>query len=181
MTVGTASSSQVDGYAAALLDIARTEPDSVATVDEMYRAASGLAGNAELVDVLGDPRVPAERKQGIIADLLGSRASNVTVAAVSFLVAAGQSTHLADIAGRLAELAADAEGEVVAEVRSATELSDEQVARLTSALEKKTGKKIQVKVVVDQSVIGGVVAKVGDTVLDGSVQHRFTELREQWG
>lgn len=181
MTVGTSSGSKVDGYAAALLDIANTEPEPASVLDEMYRAATGLAGNAELVDVLGDPRVPGERKQGIVADILGSRATNVTVAAISFLVAAGQSSHLADIAARLAELAADAEGEVVAEVRTATELSDDQVARLAAALEKKTGKKIQVKIVVDPSVIGGVVAKVGDTVLDGSVQHRFTELREQWG
>ena len=74
-----------------------------------------------------------------------------------------------------------AEGEVVAEVRAPFDLDDEQVKRLQAALASATGKRIQVKVVVDPTVIGGVVAKVGDTVLDGSVQHRFSELREQWG
>jgi F-type H+-transporting ATPase subunit delta len=171
----------VDSYAAALLDIASSEADASAAVDEMYRALSGLGGNAELVDVLTDPRVPADRKQGTIDDILGSRASKVTVAAVNFVVAAGQGSHLTGIAAKLAELAADAEGEVVAEVRTPFDLDDAQIERLSAAISKATGKKIQVKIVVDSSVIGGVVAKVGDTVLDGSVQHRFTELREQWG
>lgn len=171
----------VDGYAAALLDIASSEADASAAVDEMYRALSGLGGNAELVDALTDPRVPADRKQGTVDDILGSRASKVTVAAVNFVVAAGQGNNLSAIAARLAELAADAEGEVVAEVRTPFDLDDAQIERLSAAIAKATGKKIQVKIVVDPSVIGGVVAKVGDTVLDGSVQHRFTELREQWG
>jgi len=105
----------------------------------------------------------------------------VTVAAINFVVGAGQARNLGDIAIRLAELAAEAEGEVVAEVRAPLDLDPDQIDRLTAALSKATGKRVKVKVIVDPSVIGGVVAKVGDTVLDGSVQNRFTELREQWG
>ncbi len=181
MTTVTSHNSHVNGYASALLDIARAEAEPAAVIDEMYRAASGLAENDELLEALGDPRIPGERKQGIVSDILGTRASQVTVAAISFVVAAGQAKRLGEIAGKLAELAADAEGEVVAEVRAPFELDDDQIERLRAALAKSTGKRIQVKVVVDPTVIGGVVAKVGDTVLDGSVQHRFTELREQWG
>ncbi len=180
MSTGTAQS-HVDGYAAALIDIAHAEQDPAAAIDELYRAASGLSGHAELVETLADPRIPGERKQGIVDDILGGRASQVTVAAMGFIVGAGQAKNLGDIARRLAELAADAEGEVVAEVRTALPLDAEQIGRLSTAIAAATGKKIQVKVIVDPSVIGGVVTKVGDTVLDGSVQHRFTELREQWG
>ena len=181
MTTGTAQGSHVDGYAAALLDIANAEEDSAAAIDELYRAAVGLSANDELTEVLADPRIPGERKQGIVDDILGGRASRVTVAAMSFVVAAGQAKRLGDIAAKLADLAADAEGEVVAEVRAPFALDDSQIERLRAALSTATGKRIQVKVVVDPTVIGGVVAKVGDTVLDGSVQHRFAELREQWG
>jgi len=175
----TAQASYVDGYASALLDIATAEGEGLA--DEIYRAALALAGNAELIDVLADSRIPTERKQGIIDDLLGARASKITVAAITFLIAAGQARHLGDIAKKLAELAAEAEGEVVAEVRAPLDLDADQIDRLSAALSKATGKRVQVKVIVDPSVIGGVVAKVGDTVLDGSVQNRFAELREQWG
>jgi F-type H+-transporting ATPase subunit delta len=61
------------------------------------------------------------------------------------------------------------------------ELEQIQIERLTAALRSATGRRVQVKIVIDPTVMGGLVAKVGDTVLDGSVQNRFTELREQWG
>jgi F-type H+-transporting ATPase subunit delta len=175
----TAQASYIDGYASGLLGIATVEGEGV--IDEIYSGAQALSSHPELIDVLADSRVPTERKQGIIDDLLGQRASTVTVAAITFLVAAGQARHLDEIAKRLAFLAAEAEGEVVAEVRAPLDLDPDQIDRLTAALSKATGKRVQVKVIVDPSVIGGVVTKVGDTVLDGSVKNRFAELREQWG
>lgn len=181
MDLATAQAGRVDGYAAALLDIAKAESGDVDLVDEMHAAAKALSGNAELIEALKDPRVPGERKQGIVNDLLDAHASPVTVAAMNFVVSAGQAKSLSDIASRLAEMSADAEGEVVAEVRAPMELSESQVERLQAALSGATNKKVQVKVVVDPSVVGGLVAKVGDTVLDGSIQGRFGELREQWG
>ena len=73
--------------------------------------------------------------------------------------------------------AAEREHEV-AEVRTAVDLDDEQRRRLTEALERATGKKIELKVIRDPTVIGGVVARVGDTVIDGTVRHRLEQLRE---
>ena len=181
MDHATVEASKVDGYAAALLDIARAEGPDVRLTDEFYAAANALSGNAELIEVLRDPAIPMDRKQGIVDDLLGGRASRVTVASINFVVASGQARHLGDIARRLAELTAEAEGEVVAEVRAPMPLEADQVARLQDALARATNRRVQVKVVVDPSVIGGLVAKVGDTVLDGSIQGRFGELREQWG
>jgi F-type H+-transporting ATPase subunit delta len=67
----------------------------------------------------------------------------------------------------------------VAEVRSATPLEAKQRTALAEALGKATGKKVELKVLVDPSVIGGVVAKVGDTVIDGSVKRRLEKLKEQ--
>jgi F-type H+-transporting ATPase subunit delta len=66
----------------------------------------------------------------------------------------------------------------VGEVRTAIPLDDEQRRRLTEALERATGKKIELKVIVDPSVVGGIVARVGDTVIDGSIRHRLEQLRE---
>jgi F-type H+-transporting ATPase subunit delta len=181
MDHATAEAGKVDGYASALLEIARAEGSGADLANEMYTAANALYGNAELIEVLRDPAVPTERKQGIVNDLLGTRASRVTVASMSFLVASGQARHLGDIARRLADMAAEAEGEVVAEVRSPMPLASDQLERLQGALSRATNKRVQVKVIVDPSVVGGLVTKVGDTVLDGSIRGRFEELREQWG
>ena len=177
----TGSQTRIDGYAAALLDIARAEGDPEAFTDEFFRAARALEGNLELRETLTDPQVPVERKQGIVRQLLGPRASRVTVAAVDFVIAAGQARHLQAISSRLAELAAEEEGAIVAEVRSATTLDADQIARLEAALASASGKLVQAKVVTDPSVLGGVVAKIGDTVFDGSVKSRLDDLREQWG
>ena len=66
-------------------------------------------------------------------------------------------------------------------MRSAVALDEEQIARIGAALSQATGKSIEVKAITDPSVVGGIVAQVGDTVFDGSVRSRFDDLREQWG
>jgi F-type H+-transporting ATPase subunit delta len=65
----------------------------------------------------------------------------------------------------------------VAEVRSAVPLDADQRARLAEALQRATGKAVELKVVVDPTVMGGLVAQVGDTVIDGTVRHRLDQLK----
>ena len=177
----TAHSDRLDGYAAALMDVARAEGDIDLFVDEFYAAAKTINANAELRDTLTDHLIPVARKQGIITDVLGVRVNEVVVAALNFVVAVGEARNLDDLASRLARAAAEQEGSVVAEVQSAIPLDPGQVARLEAALSKATGKRVQAKVVTDPSLMGGLVAKIGDTIFDGSVKSRFTDVREQWG
>jgi F-type H+-transporting ATPase subunit delta len=66
----------------------------------------------------------------------------------------------------------------VAEVRSAVPLSADQTTRLAAALATATGKAVEIKVVIDPSVLGGLVTQIGDTVIDGSVRHRLNQVRE---
>ena len=61
---------------------------------------------------------------------------------------------------------------------TAFELDDATVQRLAEALSRATGKQVEVKTVVDPSLVGGVVARVGDTVIDGSLRHRLEGLRQ---
>jgi len=173
--------SPVDGYAAALLDIFRAEGDAERLSGEFFQVAQALDSNTELRVALTDPQLPVERRQGIVDELLATRASPVTVAAVNLLVATGRARDLTAVASRLVETAAEEEGSVVAEVRAAIDLDPAQVARLEERLSAATGKRVQVTVIVDPSVVGGVVTKIGDTVFDGSVKSRLDELREQWG
>lgn len=170
---------RIDGYAAAILEVARGEGELDRVGDELYRISRAFGASAELRDALTDPRLPQERKLGVVGDLLESRVSPLTLNLVSFVVAAGRAGDLSAIADRLAARAAEADARVIAEVRSAVELDEETVARLTDALSKATGKQVEVKTVVDSAVIGGLVARVGDTVIDGSVRRRFEDLRQQ--
>ena len=76
-------------------------------------------------------------------------------------------------------IAAGSRSHEVAEVRSAVPLDDQQQRRLAAALSKATGKQVEVKVVVDPNVLGGIVARIGDTVIDGSIRRRLAQLKER--
>ncbi len=172
---------RIDGYAAAVLAVARAEGDQSGLSDQLFQVAQAIEGSAELRDTLTNPQIPLDRKKGVVDDVLSGRASKVVVSVVNMLVANGRVGELGSIARRALDLAAEGEKAVVAEVRSAIELDQATLDRLAAKLSAVTGKKVQPKVVVDPKVVGGVVAKVGDTVFDGSVASRLQELREAWG
>jgi F-type H+-transporting ATPase subunit delta len=169
---------RIDGYAAAILEVARAEEQLERVVDELFRIARAFEASNPLREALTDLRIPVERKMGVIDDLLGTKTSPLTVNLVGFVVSTGRASDLPAIADRVAARAASARDKAVAEVRTAVELDDATIARLTAALNKATGKDVEVKVVVDPTVIGGVVARVGDLVIDGTVSHRLEQLRE---
>jgi F-type H+-transporting ATPase subunit delta len=164
-------------YAEALFGVARAEGTLGEVEDELFRFSQTLQGSDELRDALTDPSIPASRRQQIVEDLLGGKASSTTVALVSLVVGTGRARHLPDIIRQLVEMSAAEANKEVAEVRSAIDLNDDQRKRLAEALGQATGKQVEVKVVVDPSVLGGIVAQVGDTVIDGSVRGRLDQLK----
>jgi F-type H+-transporting ATPase subunit delta len=164
-------------YAEALFGVARAEGTLGEVEDELFRFSQTLQGNDELRKALTDAGIPAARRQQIVEDLLGGKASPTTVALVSMVVGTGRARELPNIIKRLVEMSAAEANKEVAEVRSAVPLTDDQRDRLTKALEDATGKQVEVKVVVDPSVLGGIVAQVGDTVIDGSVRRRLDQLK----
>lgn len=169
---------RVTGYAAGIFEIARAEGQLDQVQRELLQIARTFRTSDELRETLSDPRLPAARKQAVIDELLGSRASDLTVSIVGFVVGLGRASALPAIVDELAETAAAAVNREVAEIRSAIDLDDATVDRLVAALARKTGKQLEPKVIVDPSVKGGIVARVGDTVIDGSVQKRLLGLRE---
>jgi len=166
------------GYANGILQLARAEGEAERVEDELFNIAQALDKSAELRSNLTDPRLPVERKQAVIAELLGGRASSLTVALVQFIISQGRVSELPDIARALVEKAAESRSKALAEVRSAIPLDDKTIERLAAALGKATGKDVEVKVIVDESVIGGIIARVGDTVIDGSIARRVDSLRQ---
>jgi F-type H+-transporting ATPase subunit delta len=95
-----------------------------------------------------------------------------------FVVEQGRGRELGNIVETLAQVAAERRQSAFAEVRSAVPLGATQRRRLAKALSEATGRQVELKVVVDPSVIGGVVARVGDEVFDGSVRSRLDEAKQ---
>ncbi|MSO86189.1 MAG: ATP synthase F1 subunit delta [Acidimicrobiia bacterium] len=164
-------------YAGALLVVARSEGSLEEVEDELFRFARVLETNDELRTTLTDAALPVSRRQQIVEDLLGGRANPITTALLSMVVGTGRARDLAAIVDELVRLSAAEGNKELAEVRSAIELTDDQKQRLVVALEAATGKKVELKVIIDPSVLGGLVAQVGDTVIDGSVKTRLQQLQ----
>jgi F-type H+-transporting ATPase subunit delta len=172
-------SPRVEAYANALLEVARVEGHLADVEDELFRFARTFESSDELRLALSDPMLPAERRVAVVEDLLGQKALRTSLALAEFIVASGRAAELPEIVNRFVELAAAERRRAVAEVRTAIPLSAEQIERLRVALNHATDKDVEVKVVIDESVLGGIVATVGDVVIDGSVRHRLEQLKGQ--
>jgi F-type H+-transporting ATPase subunit delta len=167
----------VRGYAEALFAIAEAEGELEGVEDELYSFAKTLERETKLREALIDQTLPAENRKSLIRDVLGERANPHTVSILGFIVEQGRAKDLGRIIEGLAEVAAEQRQHVVAEVRSAVPLDDKRRARLAKALSKATGRSVEVKVVVDPTLVGGVVSKVGNEVFDGSVRTRLAEAK----
>lgn len=172
------SDTRVNAYADAAIGIAEAEGNLSEVEDELFRVGRLLSSSDELRTALTDPHLPVERRSQIVEDLLGGRATQTTTSFVSMLVSAGRIMDLPAIAEAVSQRAASAAGQTVAEVRSAVALSDQQIEALRTALSARTGRDVTVRTVVDPSVIGGVVTRIGDSVIDGSLRTRLHQLRE---
>jgi F-type H+-transporting ATPase subunit delta len=178
MAAASASSDRLDAYAGALFGVARAEGSLERVEAELYEVARAIERNDELRSKITDQSLPTELRQGIIEDLLQGRAQPVTTALVSFVVGLGRGRDLPAIVDRMVERAAEERSEAIGEVVSAVPLNEQQIDRLSQALSARTGKNVSVKVSVDPSILGGIVATIGDTVIDGSVRRRLEQLRE---
>lgn len=173
------SDARIDGYARALFEIARAEGTLDEVEDELFRFARSYESSDELRAVLTDDQVPAANRQAIVEDLLGGKATSTTTQLVSMVVGSGRGRDLPAIIDKLVERAAGSKNLAVAHVRSAVALTNDQEHRLKAALANATGQQVDLKVIVDQSVLGGLVATVGDTVIDGSVRTRVDQLKSR--
>ena len=173
------SDARIEGYARALFEIARAESTLDEVEDELFRFARSYESSDELRSALTDDMIPAAKRQAIVEDLLGGKATSTTTQLVSMVVGSGRGRDLPAIIDKLVARASSAKNLEVAEVRSAVALTSDQQDRLKAALANATGKQVNLKVVVDPSILGGIVATVGDSVIDGSVRTRVDQLKSR--
>ncbi|HZX54705.1 MAG TPA: ATP synthase F1 subunit delta [Ilumatobacteraceae bacterium] len=173
------SDSRIEGYARGLFEIARAEGTIDEVEDELFRFARSYESSDDLRNALTDEQIPASRRQAIVEDLLGGKVTPTTTQLISMVVGSGRARDLPAIVDKLVARASSVKNLEVAEVRSAIPLTPDQETRLAAALANATGKEVNLKVVVDPSVLGGLVATVGDTVIDGTVRTRIEQLKSR--
>lgn len=169
----------VRGYAQAIFAVAEAEGSLEDVEEQLFRFGKTVGSEPRLREALTDPALPVERKKAVLQELLGDKANRHTVNVLGFLVEQGRARDLPRILDALTRIASERRRKAVAEVRSAVPLDEERRTRLAQALSRATGRDVEVRVLVDPSVIGGIIARVGDQVFDGTIKRRLDLAREQ--
>lgn len=171
-------SERVQTYAKSLVNIARVENRLADVEDELFRFARTVAEHDELRMTLTDINIPVEQRIAVIDQILEGKALSTTKAIIALIVVAEHAGDLSEIVDAFIAQAAHTRNKETAEIRTAVELDEPTIASLTAALSKATGKALDLHVVIDETVIGGIVATVGDEVIDGTVRTRLNKLKE---
>jgi F-type H+-transporting ATPase subunit delta len=164
-------------YADALLTLAQKAEDTRGWGKMLSDVSSAMGSDLTLRRFLESPKVSTEQKKEILGKAFADRAPRLFVRFLQALVTNRRQMLIPQIATEYYSLLDDAENRVHAEVTLAKTPSDEETARITSSLRKSLGKDVVAHVRVDPAIIGGVVVKMGDTVMDGSVKRRLGVLR----
>jgi F-type H+-transporting ATPase subunit delta len=165
-------------YASALFDVSEQKHTTDAVQAALAALASTVAGSAELTQVFASPAVPATKKSAVAAEL-ASRL-NAPDEVTRLLTALGERDRLSligDVAAAFDAKVRDARHVMQADVTTAVPLSDAHKAQLAAALGQATGGTVTINAHVDPSIVGGVVARVGSLVFDGSVTRQLERMK----
>jgi len=167
-------------YAKAIFDIGSDQGGLDKLGADLRTLTAAMKESAELQQVLTSPALKKSDRRKVI-DALLQRIGVVTTTrnAVYLLLDGERLSSLPMISRELDRMIEDKAGRVSAEVVSAKPLDPSQLSQITAALEKLSGKKVSVSSRQDADLLGGVVAKVGDTVYDGSLRTQLRTLRDE--
>ena len=164
-------------YAGAIFDLARKQNTLDRTLEDVKETAR-LFSIRKLAYLLREPKVSVQRKETALRQALSSRVLPTSLNLALLIVDRQLVDFMPNIAAELEQLVLDYKNEAVAQVTTAKPMDDKQKALLAQALTSKTGKKIIMEPRVDPNILGGVIARVGDQVIDGSVRYRLNALRQ---
>mgnify|MGYP000685733332 CR=1 FL=1 len=169
-------------YARALIGLAQSGPQR----DKLAKDLDAFAvlcrtpdsNGVPVIDVIGSERFPAADRKRLLAALLARLGADPLLGKfLQYVLERGRMEGVAEIARAYRRLADEAAGRVDAHITSAAPLPPEALAKIKQALERATGKQVIATTAVDPELIGGVVAKVGSTVVDGSVRSALAQLK----
>jgi F-type H+-transporting ATPase subunit delta len=163
----------------AALDAAEARAELDGVEDELFRFGRIIAGDDDLLRILGDRTAPREGKTALLDRLLAGKVSPVTERLVRNSLTSPNVHNAENVVERLSEVAARRRGMSVAHVTSAVALTAVQERRLSEVLERLYGRSIGLQVQVDPAVLGGLVIRVGDEIIDGSITHRLEAAGRQ--
>ena len=166
-------------YAEALFEVAkkRDEVDEVAA--SLHEVAQAVGGSRELMSALHHPLLTDEKKRSIVRGVFGGKIRPDVERFLFLVIEKGRAVFLPQMVEEFDRMVDTYRGEADAEAISAIPLSPAQTAHLETALNQKFGVRVRLKTRVDESILGGLIVRVGDKLIDGSVATRLQQMNEQ--
>ena len=165
-------------YAEAIFDIAKKQNTVDRTLEDM-REIARLFSHRKLLYLLNEPKIPMQRKESAIRQALESKVLPTSLNLALLVVQRELVEAMPNLARELEQLVLNYKNEAVAQVTTAMPMDQQQQNKVRQALERRTGRTILMQTKVSPDILGGVVARVGDQVIDASVRHRLAALRRQ--
>lgn len=164
-------------YASALLTLTNEQKKAGAIADDLLTVKNAIDNSRELRSLLESPIVAKEKKQSILRDIFKKKVGDVVLGYLNEVVAKGRENVLGDILAQYFTLRDEQLGIVRVEVKTSVEFSAKQEKDLVKQLEAMTKRKVEISFSIEKSIKGGFIARVGDTVLDGSIKRQLEILK----
>jgi len=173
----TQARERVAGYATALFeDMSNNELESLE--DDLFRFGRIAASTPALRTALTDRDLEVAARQGLVAQLLEGKVPATTLALARYVVTGGRARDFVGTLDFLVEQTAAARGWRIAHVRAAAPIDEAQQTTLTDSLGTLTGGPVELQVVIDESLLSGVLIRIGDLQVDATARGRLDALRE---
>jgi len=164
-------------YASALADVVIERREQREVQNEIDAWASMIANNPQLKEVFANPTVAYDRKGAVLEDLLArSRVRETTASFLRVLLKNQRLAQLPEIAERFRQILDERGGVVAAEITTARPIPEEFKKALHDTLAAATGRTVRLTFATDEAIIGGLVARIGSTIFDGSVESNLERL-----
>jgi F-type H+-transporting ATPase subunit delta len=166
-------------YAAALFDAAK-DADIIDKVEsDLGLLTYSLQTMPRLKEMMMHPLIPAARKKHLAAEIFAAEIDTLTLNFLGLLIDKRREAVIEDIESEYVQLADLFRGIIAVTVTSAVTLTHDEQSRLKTKLEGLTGKKVELDLAEDPSIMGGLIVRIGDTVIDGSVTGYLAALKDQ--
>ncbi len=163
-------------YSAALFDICVEENKVDEFMNEMAFVKEIIDSNKDFFEILKTPRININEKKKIIDETFGNKINKEVVNFIKILVEKRRISYILEIASEFDRVACDYKRIVRADVYSSISLNDEQIKRLEKKLSEKSNKTVEVRNIVDKSLIGGLMIRFNDLVIDGTLKGKLEDL-----
>lgn len=167
-------------YASALADVVIERNEAQLVQAELGAWAKMITDNGSLLEAFSNPTVAYEQKQDVLNALIArTKVRPTTRNFLRTLLMNQRLSDLPEVNAKLAQILDERSGIVSAEITSARPVSDSARALLEEKLAEMTGKKARLTFATDESLLGGIVTRIGSTIYDGSVSNQLSRLREE--